>query len=39
MEQLFLRVIDETEAKSIYTMKKLSNTSVKIRGWYVVWRG
>ena len=39
MEQLFLRVMDETEAKSIYTMKKLSNTSVKIRGWYVVWRG
>ena len=39
MEQLFLRVMDETEAKSIYTMKKLSNTSVKIRGWYVAWRG
>ena len=37
MEQFFLRVIDETEAKSIYTMKKLSNTSVKIRGWYVAW--
>ena len=37
MEQLFLRVIDETEAKSIYTMKKLSNTCEKFVAG--MWRG
>ena len=37
MEQLFLRIIDETEAKSIHTMKKLSNTCEKFVAG--MWRG
>ena len=38
MEQLFLRLIDETEVKSIYTMKTLSNTCENfLAGSGVAW--
>ena len=38
MEQLFLRLIDETEVKSIYTMK---NYQILVKNYWLVvaWRG